>query len=300
MRNQTIRFLFFVAGTLALSLPAGAQVYYPRGRSPEQKKAAEASKATLKYDPHDLSGIWTHMGRVPDLPKYPGIGDAHGSQLMGGAEPPPLTFWGLAAFVSHKPSLETAWQSRRTIPALGNDPVGNCDPLGYPRAIERSAIEFVQTPSKVLQISRGTGYAQSVREIFLNNGNPAEWADQLGPRWDGWAVGHWEGDSFIVESTGYDERSWLDGNGWPHSENMKIREVYRHPDATTLELLMTIDDPKTYTKTWVGNKQMFRLELPKDRTILYEELCVPSEEQEFNRGVRNPAGGDLQHSRPLY
>jgi hypothetical protein len=123
MRNQAIRVLLFVAGTLVLSLPAVAQVYYPGGRSAEQKKAGEASKATLKYDPHDLSGIWTHMGRVPELPKYPGIGDAHGSQLLGGAEAPPLTFWGLAAFVSHKPSLETAWQSRRAIPALGNDPV---------------------------------------------------------------------------------------------------------------------------------------------------------------------------------
>jgi hypothetical protein len=80
---------------------------------------------------------------------------------------------------------------------------------------------------------------------------------------------------------------------------MKLHEVYHRVDATSLELVMTIDDPKIYTKTWVGNKQMFKLELPADKTVLYEELCVPSEEQEFNRGVRNPAGGDLQHSRPL-
>ena len=57
MRNQTIRVLLFVAGALVLSLPAVAQVYYPGGRSAEQKAAAETSKATLKYDPHDLSGI---------------------------------------------------------------------------------------------------------------------------------------------------------------------------------------------------------------------------------------------------
>ena len=63
MRNHTIRSLFVLSGALVLSLPAVAQVYYPGGRSDEQKKAAAASKATLKYDAHDLSGIWTHSGR---------------------------------------------------------------------------------------------------------------------------------------------------------------------------------------------------------------------------------------------
>jgi hypothetical protein len=54
---------------------------------------------------------------------------------------------------------------------------------------------------------------------------------------------------------------------------------------------MTIDDPQTYTQPWVGNKQTLELELPKDKTMLYESYCVPSEEEEFNQGVRNPAGG---------
>jgi hypothetical protein len=150
-----------------------------------------------------------------------------------------------------------------------------------------------------VQLNSGVGYSLSVREIFLDGRSPADMANEMGPRWDGWAVGHWEGDSLVVESTGFEERSWLDGNGWPHSQDMKLREVFRHPDATTLELTMTIDDPQTYTPPWVGNKQVFNLQLPKDRTVLYESYCVPSEEEEFNRGVRNPAGGDLENSRPL-
>ena len=72
---------------------------------------------------------------------------------------------------------------------------------------------------------------------------------------------------------------------------MKLHEVYRHPDATTLEMTMTLDDPTTYTKPWVGKPQLFHMLLPKDRTELYESFCVPSEEQSFNEGVRNPAGG---------
>ena len=102
-----------------------------------------------------------------------------------------------------------------------------------------------------------------------------------------------------MDSNGYDASAWLDGNGFPHSEDMKLHEVYRHPDATTLEIAMTLDDPKTYTKPSVGNKKTFKLELRKGFTVLYEEYCVPSEEQTFNQGVRYPAGGDLAHSRPL-
>jgi len=299
MYNRTIQ-LILVAGAIlfslpVFSLPAGAQVYYGGVKSPEKTKAADAAKGTLKYDPHDLSGIWLHASRPADLPKLPGVGDAHGSQLMGGAMPPPLTMWGLAAFSANKPSLETAWVSRRTIPSQGNDPVGNCDPLGYPRDLERSEVEMVQTPDKILMILTGAGYAVGYRPIWTDGRTIP---DDVDPRWDGWAVGHWEGDSLVVDSKNFDDRAWLDGNGWPHSDQMKLHEVYSHPDATTLSLVMTIDDPKTYTQPWVGNKQMFRLDLPKGLTILDQEFCVSSEEQEFNRGVRNLAGGDLEHARP--
>jgi hypothetical protein len=59
----------------------------------------------------------------------------------------------------------------------------------------------------------------------------------------------------------------------------------------TLEITMTLDDLKAYTKPWVGNKETFKLELPKGFTVLYEWYCVPSEEESFNEGVRNPADG---------
>ena len=138
MYRRTIQSIFVAAATL-ISLPAGAQVYYGGVKSPAKAKAAEAAKATLKYDPHDLSGIWLHASRPADLPKnYPGVGDAHASQLMGGALPPPLTFWGLGAFIANKPSLETAWQSRRTIPAYGKRSGGKLRSFGlspFPREV---------------------------------------------------------------------------------------------------------------------------------------------------------------------
>jgi hypothetical protein len=301
MRNRIGSFIVLFAAAAIFSSPAMAQFYYPDGKPTDaQKAAATASAAKLTYDPHDLSGVWRGAGgpRDPNAPKQtdPRIGDAFTSPLLGGAPAPPLTPAGQKEFDARKPSAAEAWQSRRVAPALGNDPLGNCDPLGYPRSLGRGPVEFIQTPTKILEIFDGVGDGMRYREIWTDG---RTLPPDLDPRWYGWNLGHWEGNNLIVDSTNYDDRSWLDGNGWPHSEDMKLHEVYSHPDLMTLEITMTINDPATYTKPWVGNKQTFKLALPKGSTILYEEYCVPSEEQSFNFGVRNPAGGDLKNSRPL-
>ncbi len=290
MWNRWTGLAAFLIAIFVFSLPAPAQVYYPG--SAEQRKAAQGTQAP-KYDPHDLSGIWRSAGPSVPQPKDPKIGDAHATPLMGGAPPPPMTAWGQALFDSRKPSAAESWQSRRVAPAMGNDPLGNCDPLGYPRNLF-GTFEIVQEPSKLVQIF---DQGRTIREIWTNGIKIPE--DDVDPRWYGWATAQWEGDSLTVDSFGYDERSWLDGNGWPHSDQMKLHEVFRHPDATTLEITMTLTDPKAYTKPWVGNKTTWRLVLPKEQTVMYEYYCVPSEEQTFDQGVRNPAGGDLAHSRPL-
>jgi hypothetical protein len=278
MWNRTGGLAFLLAGGILLSLPAAAQVFYPG--SVEQKKAAESAKVP-KYDPHDLSGIWRSAGRGVPQPKDPLIGDAHPTPLMGGAPPPPMTPWAQEIFNSRKPSAAESWQSRRVAPAQGNDPVGNCDPLGYPRNLG-GTFEIVQTPTELVQLF---DQGRQIREVWTDGRKIP--ADDVDPRWYGWATARWEGDSLIIDSFGYDERTWLDGNGWPHSDEM------------TLEITMSLDDPKAYTKTWVGNKQTYHLVLPKEQTVMYEYYCAPSEEQTFNEGVRNPAGGDLEHSRPL-
>jgi len=68
--------------------------------------------------------------------------------------------------------------------------------------------------------------------------------------------GHWESNTLAVESTGYDERSWLDTNGYVNSDSMKMVERYTHPDALTLQISMTFDDPKIYTTPWSGQKTL--------------------------------------------
>ena len=110
----------------------------------------------------------------------------------------------------------------------------------------------------------------------------------------GWNVGHWEGDTFVVESNGYDERSWLTASnpdgGWTHSDEMKVVERYKRLDYGTLESELTIIDPKTYTQPWVTPKATIKL-VPG--TELWENFCVPSDYQDFNQTVfRRAIGGD--------
>jgi hypothetical protein len=277
MRTRLLMWFTLLATSFVWSVPAFAQVYFPPaagGLTPEQKAAAAATPKPA-YDPHDLTGVWLGGGGLP--------GGRPRNTSMGGAPAPPMTQWGQAQFNSHKPSEPYADESRKVPPAVGNDPLGNCDPLGYPRNL--GTFEVLQTPTKVVQVFQE---GLRIREIWIDG---RKLPDDVDPRWYGWAVGHWEGNSLIVDSKGYDGRTWLDGNGYPHSDDMTLHEVFRHPDATSLEITMTLNDPKTYTKPWVGLPRPFHMLLPKDRTELDEVFCVPSEEESFNEGVRNPAGG---------
>ena len=107
------------------------------------------------------------------------------------------------------------------------------------------------------------------------------------PRWYGYSVGKWDGDTLVVDSVGFDDRTWLDQVGDPYSSEMRLQERY-HRVGNTLELTMTLTDPKTYTRPWVSEKKVFNL-LPNEE--IREEICAPSVEQEFNRRTRDPAGG---------
>ena len=95
-----------------------------------------------------------------------------------------------------------------------------------------------------------------------------------------------------MDSVGFDDRTWLDKFGYAHSDEMRLQERYRRVDADTLELTMTITDPQYYTKPWESDRKIFKLnalqfEKPWDEQI----YCVPSEENKFNRLIRDPASG---------
>jgi hypothetical protein len=276
MRARWMSVVFVLVAALALSSAASAQIYSPSTngrRAPNAEKAAAAATPPA-YDPHDLSGVWWgNNARTPTT----------GSILMGNPVPE-MTPLGKQMLDANKPS-----QGPRGIaPGLGNDPLGSCDPLGYPRNLMQNsrAFEFIQVPGKIVQLFE---WNFAVRQIFMDG---RKIPDDVDPRWFGYAVGHWDGSTLVVDSAGYNDKTWLDGFGNPHSEDMTLQERWQHPDAMTLAVTMTLTDPKIYTKPWVSAKPMnFKLQLPKGVTEMEEAYCVPSEEEYFNEHVRNPAGG---------
>jgi hypothetical protein len=171
-------------------------------------------------------------------------------------------------------------------PALGNDPQGKCDPLGIPRLIffNTTPVEFVQTSDRLVQFYE---WGHVWRTVWTDGrALPKDASDD--PTWLGYSAGKWDGDTLVVESAGFDERSWLDHFGNPHSDEMRLEERYRRADKDTIELTMTINDPKTYTKPWVSEKKTFKLQ---PRREIREIFCVPSEEEAFNKRIRDPAAG---------
>jgi hypothetical protein len=237
-------------------------------RSPAARKAeAEARKnMPTTYDKHDFNGVW--YGR---------------NSILMGNPVPPMTPAAKEVFEKNLP-----YSGPRGVPgAFSTDPLGMCDPLGYPRNmyVNGRAFEFVQTPRKIMQ---AFDWTHNYREIWTNNITLPEDPD---PRWYGWAVGKWEGDTLVITSKGYNPKTWVDSAGHPHTENMTMEERWTRTAFDTLELTMKLNDPEYYTAPWVSAKpQVFKLQLPIDRSIIGEEFCVPSEEESFNQNIRNLAG----------
>src|SRR5262249_30172594 len=142
-------------------------------------------------------------------------------------------------------------------------------------------VEFVVLPNRVIQFFE---WNHVWRTIWTDGRKLPEDPD---PTWYGYSVGHWDGDTLVVQSTGFDDRTWLDQYGHPFSSDMRLEERWRRA-GDTLEMTLTVTDPETYTKPWVSTKNMWRL-VPKAE--LREEVCAPIDEDFFNEHQRDPAGG---------
>ena len=156
----------------------------------------------------------------------------------------------------------------------------HCDPLGWPRAVEYNyGMEFIMLPDRILQFFEWGGYHRTI----WTDGRKLP-ADPPQPRWFGYNVGHWEGNTLVVESNGYEDRSWIDEDrpgrqrGIPHSDEMTIVERWTRVNYGTLNLEMTITDPKVFTKPWVskGTTDL------RPGTELGESYCVPSDSEQYN------------------
>ncbi len=121
--------------------------------------------------------------------------------------------------------------------------------------------KFLQTPTMLVMLNEDLTY----RQIFMDGrsleANPS-------PSWMGYAVGHWDGDTLVVESSGYNERTWL-LDGYPHTAALRMTERYRRIDFGHIEITVTFQDPEAYSKAWTVP---VRAELAPD-TELIETVC---------------------------
>jgi hypothetical protein len=196
---------------------------------------------------------------------------------------PPMTPLGQKLFGLNKPEAKFGT-------AGGNDPLKTCDPLGLPRNLvfETRGIAFATMPGKVVVLHQ---YQKVWRDVWTDGRELPKNVDTKGgpeSRWYGYSVGHWDGDyTFVIDSTGSDDRSWLDTAGHPHSVDARVEERYTRVDHNHLSVTVTVDDPKLYTKPFTLATLKFRW-IPKQETE--EQLCVPSEALAYSDIIAVPAG----------
>jgi hypothetical protein len=167
---------------------------------------------------------------------------------------------------------------------LANDPLDSCDPAGFPRNLlfELRPFQVVQTPNQLLMLYQ---YQQVWRVIWKDGRDLPKDPD---PRWYGYSVGKWADDyTFVVQTVGMDERTWLDNAGDPHSSEMRVEERYHRISQDTLELTVKIDDPKIYTEPWLARDKL-RLTLLPANTDTMEMICAATEAEEYKKTVANP------------
>ena len=255
---------------------------------PPRRSAYDGRKSSGPAPRRDISGIWDAAqtlgvsGATEHPALLPGGRGAEGGREneTGIAKPLPYTPAGLEALKKNKPSGPGV---RQVDSVLTNDPAGKCDPLGFPYMFlwELRTLNVVQTAKQVIILSPFYG---NYRVIWTDGRQAPKDPD---PRYNGYSVGKWVDDyTFVVQTTGMLSKTWLDHAGRPHSDQLVVEETYRRVDRDTIELTMTITDPKMYTQPWLAlNKIPLHLQ-PPDFDIP-ELLCSPSEFAEYNNQVGN-------------
>jgi len=142
-----------------------------------------------------------------------------------------------------------------------------CLPGSLPHATLVLNFKMIQAPGEIVVLA---GSADPARQIYIDGRSLPK---NLEPSWMGTSAGRWEGDTLVVETAGFNDRAWLDGFGHPRSEAMRITERYRRRDFGHMDLEMSFDDPKYYTRPF-GFKTT--LNLIPDSDVL-EYVCTENE-----------------------
>ncbi len=214
----------------------------------------------------DHSGIWA--GWRWDLP----LGDSLFFDLARDLKPSEVEMTPWAA------AIQAQRESRDHV----DDPLGYCLPPGVPRIDLMMQFKILVTPP-VTAFLYETATGLTFRQVFTDD-RPLP--TETDPTWLGYSVGHWEADTFVVETTGLRDGGWLDSRkGRPHSDALHVTERFRRLDFGHMELAITIDDPKAYRKPWTVKTV---LNLMPD-TELLEGFCDNHAKTMEHRRITPPA-----------
>ena len=255
--------------------------------------SAQDLHAAQDIDPADY--IREGVPRMPNPPgpapvrDFSGVWVGPNDRELG--EMPPMTPAGQALF-----EMRYSYRAAASNEDLGvaNDPFITCDPLGFPRNLLAHAVSsrgrfiVASAPDRIL-----IAYEQQRvwREIWMDGRELPEAVDVRGApesRYYGYSVGRWEGDhTLVIETTGLDERPWLDEVGHPRSSSARIEERYTRVDEHNIQLTVTIDDPKFYTRPWTWMRANFYWVLGQE---FQETFCIPSEGIQYRDSLARPSG----------
>jgi hypothetical protein len=147
------------------------------------------------------------------------------------------------------------------------DPEEKCFPAGVPRIyLHRYPFEILQVSGRMIMFFE---YDHFVRQIWID-GRDHPKAEELDPTWMGHSIGRWEGETLVVDTVGFNDRTWLDNTGIPHSEGLHLVERFSRVDPETLQIDFTAEDPKAFTRPWTGRK-VFRL---RPGWEISEQICA--------------------------
>jgi hypothetical protein len=212
-------------------------------RLPDGKPNLSAPAPKTPDGKPDLSGVWTVSGYTRNIAK----------DLKPGE-------------VSFQPWAAALYQRRVDTNGI-DDPQARCVLSGVPRE------DVVPYPFKIMNTNGALVILyealHSYRQIFTD-GRPLP--KDPNPSWMGYSIGHWDGDTLVVESSGFVEDNWLDNNGHPGTEALHLTERFHRRDVGHIDLHVTVDDPKAYTKPWSVNLPMMLAD-----TELIEYVCDENE-----------------------
>jgi len=236
-------------------------------RTPDGKPNLTApAPRTLDGKP-DLSGTWhVHTLSLAEMKRL--FGDNLGVTSVPGMEPDTISKYAVNVLLDFKPDEspirpEAAEIFRRRITGVENREV--CVPLGIPLAgLVSEATKIAQSPRLIVILYESDG---THRQIYTDGRSLPK--EIVQPAWLGYSAGHWERDTLVVESAGFNDKTWLDVTGHPHSEAMRMVERYHRRDFGHLDIEVTFNDPQMYTKPFTIK---FAYDLLADSDV-FENIC---------------------------